>query len=563
MLLNHLKNIHITSHSHLTKTQLVRFGAALATFATVGIVFIWSPDTLQYPAPLRILRLAEIVDAIIIALLFYASIGLLIGRRTAWLVSLYVLGFSAIWESIQSVKLISPFSILILITLGLVIVTRRFYPQEHQKSAFQPALERALLFTLITTLLGCIAALAVARFAHHRFSLLPSIIYSLDHMYVLSSVFEPVRHVPKALDLSIRFGLFTLGVINYSIIAVSMLKPLIDQFVLTRHSQQRVLQLLDAYGTSSDDYFKFFPADKSYYFGQKVEGFVAYGVSSGICVALADPIAKDAADQAALLDEFLQYTNRHGWQACFLAVPEQSMPLYKSHNLTSIQLGSTAIVDVHECATTTLQNKHFRYIQNKFTKQGYTTKLLSPPHSHELLHSLKNISDDWLKRDHRKERQFAMGYFDPQYLQNSQLFVVYTPSGQPEAFINLPPTYSRTRVAFDLLRYTSEAPRDTTAYLFAKLITYLDTVGYEEFNMSLAPLAGLEDSRKIDERGLHLLYQYTNRWFAFKGLHAFKSKFKPRWEAQYALFEGTRLRTFNFAVELNKLMKYTEKKDRQ
>lgn len=548
--------------ARLDTIHLVRLGVAAATFFTVGVVFIWSPDSLQYPAPLRVLRLAEIIDALSVALLFYASIGLFIGRRTAWRIALVIISFAAIWESIQSVKLISPFSILLAITFGIVAITKRFYPREHQKSTFQPALERAIFFTIITTALGCIVAFIASHFEHRHFSLIASIVYSLDHMYVLSSVFEPLPHSSKIISFSLRLGLFFLGVINYSIIALTMLRPLIDQFVLTHNATQRVQQLLNDFGVSSDDYFKVFPADKSYYFGQKVDGFVAYGVSGGICTALADPIAKDAKDQKILLDEFMQYTDRHGWQTCFLAVTEASLSLYTKHKLTSVKLGSAAIVDTRECSKTTLQNKHFRYIQNKFSKDGYETAFLTPPHSPELIAQLHAISDQWLARDRRKERQFAMGYFDETYLQNSSLFVVYNPSNQPEAFVSLPPTYSPNRISFDLLRYSDEAPRDISAFLFARLITYLAMTHYTEFNMSLAPLAGLEDSQAINERGLHLLYQYTNRWFAFKGLYAFKNKFKPTWEPQYALYQGRRLQLLNFAVELNKLMKYTKKKDR-
>ena len=541
--------------------HLIRLGAAFATFLTVSIVFIWSPDTLQYPAPLRLLRIAEIVDALTIALLFYASIGLIIGRHTAWLMSLYVLAFSAIWETIQSSKIISPFSILMLGTFILVFATRRYYPHMHQKNSIQPALERALSFSLITTVLGCIVAFVAAFLERQHFLLLPSIIYSLDHMYVLSSVLETGQHGPKFLDLSVRIGLFSLGAINYSIIAMTMLKPLIDQFVLTRYAQQRVQRYLELFGTSSDGYFKLFPADKSYYFGQDVEGFVAYGVSGGICIALADPVAKDASDQKKLLDEFMRYVKKQGWQICFLAVSEKSLPIYAEHSLTNIKLGSVAIIDTKECTQVTLQNKHFRYIQNKFSKQGYETKMLTPPHSSELLHRLQVISDQWLTNGRRKERQFALGYFDKAYLQKCKLFVVYDSDRSPIAFVNLPPTYSNNRITFDLLRYNSTAPKDTSAFLFARLITYLADTPYSEFNMSLAPLAKLENSQTIDERGLHLLYQYANRWFAFKGLHAFKSKFSPSWEPQYALFQGNRLRTLNFAIELNKLMKYTRKKD--
>lgn len=546
--------------SRFDTTQYIRIGAAFATLLVASIVFIWSPDKLQYPAPLRLIRLSEVVDALSLALLFYSSIGLLIGRRIAWLVALYILGFSAIWESIQSVQIISPFSFLIAFVFILVALTRRYYPREHQVSSFQPALERALFFTFITTAVGCICAFFVASLGHRHFSLISSSLISLDHMYVLDNIFSPIPNTPKLIDISMRLVLFSLGVINYIAIAASMLRPLIDQFVPSRSAEQRVASLLDTYGSSSDDYFKYFPHDKSYFFSHQVDGFVAYGVSNGVCAALADPIAKDAADQAIVLKEFLFYVEQHGWQICFLSVPEKSLPLYTELNLTQVKLGSAAIVDTHDFVATTSNNKHFRYIQNRFTKEGYTTKLSQPPHSRELIASLRTISDEWLSRDNRKERQFAMGYFDEAYLKESQLFVVYDSEGNPQAFTNLPPTYSNERISFDLLRYGDEAPRDVNAFLFARLIAHLEAEGYPEFNMGLAPLADLEQSRKLDERSLHLLFKYTNRWFAFKGLHTFKSKFNPSWEAQYALYQGHRLRTLNFAVELNRLMKYTEAK---
>jgi lysylphosphatidylglycerol synthetase-like protein (DUF2156 family) len=33
-------------------------------------------------------------------------------------------------------------------------------------------------------------------------------------------------------------------------------------------------------------------------------------------------------------------------------------------------------------------------------------------------------------------------------------------------------------------------------------------------------------------------YKLSNKYFAFKGLHQFKNKYEPEWEARYARFYG-------------------------
>jgi phosphatidylglycerol lysyltransferase len=125
-----------------------------------------------------------------------------------------------------------------------------------------------------------------------------------------------------------------------------------------------------------------------------------------------------------------------------------------------------------------------------------------------------------------------------------------------QAFVSLLPSYSSQRVSFDLIRYSERAPRDTSAFLFSRLITHLESIHCSEFDMGLAPLSGLEQLRGIDQRGLHLLYLYTNRWFGFKGLRRFKAKFKPTWEPRYAVYQGSRITVPGLIVELNRLMRH-------
>ncbi|MDK7119625.1 phosphatidylglycerol lysyltransferase domain-containing protein, partial [Streptococcus oralis] len=38
------------------------------------------------------------------------------------------------------------------------------------------------------------------------------------------------------------------------------------------------------------------------------------------------------------------------------------------------------------------------------------------------------------------------------------------------------------------------------------------------------------------DKTLHLVYDFGNRFYGFKGLRAYKSKFRPEWENRYIIY---------------------------
>jgi phosphatidylglycerol lysyltransferase len=541
---------------HILTPVSVRWISALITFFVAGVVLLFGPSHLEYPAPFYVSHLATLLDTLILAATFYAAIGLVIGKRTAWRVAMAILALSTIWESVESRGVVGFTSIFPLIALIVVGLTHQYYQLGSGPSGVRSALKRALIFTFISTTIGCAAFFLLASNEHRHFSLLTSIIASLDRMYSLQDAFEPLRGAPN--HIIGRALLFILGCLNYSVVALALLKPIADSFRSTPSTRQRVLALIKQFSTSSEDYFKYFPHDKSYYFGESVDGCVAYAVSGTICVVMADPLAADQSSQIRLLKEFSRFCSTKGWHVAVVAVTPASQPLYKAVGLRMIKIGENAIVDIKKYVTTGL-NKKRRNIISRFVKAGYTTSLETPGHSRALMHELQQISDSWLARHHHKEHQFAMGYFSPHYLQDRHLFVVRDAGRHIVAFANLQPNFSPDKQAsIDLMRASSSAPASTMDFLFIRLIQQLHTDGWHSFDMGLAPLSGLEQARHINERGLHLLYRYTNRWFAFHGLRRFKDKFYPTWEARYLAYSGTTSRLPAIALAINESMKYKD-----
>lgn len=536
------------------QAQVVRWSVALLTFIAAAVSLLYGPSRLEYPAPLLIIHASSVFDSVILAATFYVSIGLLIGRRSAWRIGLVVLSIAVIWESIEARDAISLLSFVPLVALIALAATGTYYPIASHTSVIKRTLLRAIIFTSVTTVIGCVAFFILASTEHRPFSLGASIVRALDDMYSLQDVFAPMRH-PTPSHIIGRAFLFLLGIINYAVIALALLRPVADSFQLTPLAHARALHLLRRYGTSSEDYFKYFPADKSYYFGRDVEGFIAYGLYEGTCVALADPIAESFLARKFLLDEFLAFTRAQGWQTVFLAVEEDHLPLYESVDLHILKIGESARVSLGHLPDL-LRSKNNRNIMNRFTKGGFTSTMHEPHHhTAKLLRELRAVSDAWLGDDDKSERAFAMGSFDPTYLQQSRLFVVRDSHSHVVAFANLQPNFSpqQQRASIDLMRLLPDAPTNTMDFLFLSLMNQLRSEGWREFDLGLAPLSGLQHGH-AGERSLHLLYEYTDRWFAFRGLRRFKDKFKPTWDPIYIAHTGLGSRLPSIAIAVNELL---------
>lgn len=537
------------------RAEVIRWGVALLVFISATVALLYGPSRIEYPAPLLVLHASSVFDSLILAATFYASIGLVIGRRSAWRAGILVLIVAAVWESIEVRETISAISLVPFAALIALALTRRYYPIASHNSVIRRTLQRAVIFTAASTVIGCLAFFILASIEHRHFSIGASIIRALDAMYSLQDAFRPMQH-PTASRIIGRSFLLLLGVINYIIIALALLRPVADNFHLTPLGHARALHFLRRFGTSSEDFFKYFPADKSYYFGQAVEGVVAYGLHEGICVALADPIAESFRTRQALLDEFLNYTRSRGWHTIFLAVENDHLALYERPDLHSLKIGEAARLPLSSLPEL-LRSKNNRNIMNRFAKGGYTAKLYQPRHASSLLEELRAVSDAWLGESGRSERQFAMGAFEPDYLQRSRLFVVRDSNGNAIAFANLHPNFSHQdqRASIDLMRLHPDAPSNTMDFLFLSLMSQLRSEGWHEFDLGLAPLSGLAQGQ-ASERSLHLLYQYSERWFAFRGLRRFKEKFKPVWQPVFIVYTGSSSRLAAMGLAVNELMKY-------
>ena len=78
-------------------------------------------------------------------------------------------------------------------------------------------------------------------------------------------------------------------------------------------------------------------------------------------------------------------------------------------------------------------------------------------------------------------------------------------------------------------------------FLLARTMLHLRDQGVQRFTLGMAPLSGMSDSARAPTWDVigGALFEHGERFYNFKGLRAFKEKFRPDWEPRYLAVAGT------------------------
>jgi phosphatidylglycerol lysyltransferase len=316
----------------------------------------------------------------------------------------------------------------------------------------------------------------------------------------------------------------------------------------SKNDRKEIFNILKTCSRSSEDFFKFWPNDKKYFFNHNRSGFIAYKESRSVIFALADPIAKNTYQQKKLIEEFCRIIEEKSFRVCFLMAGEDSINLYENSGLNIFQIGSSAVVNNKKFVEETIKNKWWRWQNNRAIKSGYEYNTSQSPHTEDFLNKLKYVSDKWLERPGRSERGFALGYFDKSYMNECVIHYLKNSEGQIIAFANSLPSFSNTRASIDLMRFLPEYNNAMT-YLLSSIIRSLDSQKFDEFDLGFVPLAN------INNRLITFAKSLASKRFSAKGLEQFKNKFEPKWEKNYIAYSGDITDLAPIAINLEDSMK--------
>ena len=330
--------------------------------------------------------------------------------------------------------------------------------------------------------------------------------------------------------------LITVVALSYSIYAI--FRPVIYQFRVHPKERSLAREIVERYGRSAIDFFKFWP-DKSYFFSSSQNSFVAYHVGNNYALALADPVGPEE-EIEAVVREFMAFCEENDWGIGFHQTLPDFLPIYERLRFRKLKIGEDAVVDLTQFNLTGKDRKELRHSINKMEATGAQFIHYTPPTSDDVFSRVKEVSDEWLKIPGRRERQFTLGIFEPDYIRSTPLYVVADANGNFLAFVNEIPSYHPGEATVDLMRRRSDAPSEVMDFLFVKLFLHLKEKGFVRFNLGMAPMSSFQEDEEasFEEKAIRYFMRNLDFLFSYRGLSQFKAKFASSWEPRYVIYRS-------------------------
>jgi phosphatidylglycerol lysyltransferase len=466
-------------------------------------------------------------------LLVLLSYGLWRRQRTAWLLAV---AFTAMISLTHIGKGHDHLNALV---AGLNLALLLMYQHRFRVRADRPTIRRGV-GTLTATLglalaygIGSLWLLDRNQFGR-EFSLRTATIQTIDLYFSLDRAGLAPR-TQYAHWLVTSFHL--IGAMAIFIAALSLIRPYVWRHRTRPTERLRAKSMIEACGNTAEDFFKY-ADDKQFFFESSGVGVVSYGLSNGVALVLGDPTAPDDVSFRRTLDEFRDFADANGWHPAFYHATPNRLAAYRAAGLIPLRIGAEAIVDLDTFELSGKHNKAFRNVLHRFEREGYRVVSHEPPLPPNVLTTLRNISNEWLTLNGRRERSFTLGQFNDDYVAACPVLAVESATGDTVAFINIIPDGVPGEVTFDLMRHRVNAPNGTMDFLLLSLIDLSRSQGFHRMSLGMVPFVdvGTGPNAEIRERALALLTERFNRLFAARSLQQFKDKFHPTWEPRYLVY---------------------------
>jgi phosphatidylglycerol lysyltransferase len=368
-----------------------------------------------------------------------------------------------------------------------------------------------------------------------NFTIGESIKQTLLSLSLMSSpdIVPKTRHAAWFLD---SLNLMTLTAMAYALFAV--FRPVVYRYRTHPHERQLAIEITVRHGRSALDFFKYWP-DKSFFFSESRQSYIAYRVGAGYAMALGDPVGPEE-EIEPIIRSFTEYCTNNDWRIAFHQTLPDFLPVYKKLGFRKLKIGDDAIVDLSRFNLDGKEAKKLRHVTNQLEKQGVKFVHYTPPISADIMSQLIQISDSWLQIPGRRERTFTLGLFEYEYIHSTPIYAAVDITGKVLAFMNEMPSFCKGEATIDLMRHWPDAPAGVMDYLFIKVFYAKKAEGYIRFNLGMAPMAGFSEHEEstAEERAVHYFMQQLNFLFSYQGLLHYKAKFATIWEPRYTIYRN-------------------------
>ncbi len=524
------------SFSEITIVKLI----SLLT-AAMGIINVMSAVTpsladrlklLEQYSPFGVSHGGHLTSALAGFALLLLAASLWRRKRIGWILTVTILSISIPLHLIKGLDYEE--AVLAAVTLFLLIITRDHFQARSDPPSVRAGLLAVLASLGFTLAYGVIGFFLLDRHFQINFGFWDAI---RQTVIMFTAFYDPGLQPITGFGKYFADSIYMVGAVTVTYALFMLFRPVLARLLPSTDEQTRAWEIVRAHGRSS--LARYALLDDKLYFFSPGGSLISYVVQNRVALVLGDPIGRSE-DVTSAITTFKSFCTLNDWMRAFYQVMPDYLGLYRSLGFDALPLGQEASVDLSTFTLEGSENKPVRNAYNKMLRNGYKVAVQEPPYSPRMLRELRTISDDWLSTRGTKEMGFSLGWFDEEYLNTCPILLVRDGEGFIDAFANIVTEFQLNEAAVDLMRYRSHAEKGIMDFLFVSLFLWAKEKGFASFNLGLSAFSGIGENPKDPaiERTLRFIYENVNRFYNFKGLHAFKEKFHPTWSPRYLVYPG-------------------------
>mgnify|MGYP000544772925 FL=1 len=500
----------------LAPTLLSALAFVLGAILVLSSVTPTPSDNLDLLAgflPLPVVEGAHFLASILGLMLVILARGLAQRLDGAWWGALFIAVLALVLSLAKAVAVYEA-ALLAILVIGLIPSRRLF----HRKASLGRTLTSSWLLAVAVLIGAAIVLLFVYR--------------DVEYSHALWWQFAFDAEAPRSLRAMLGLTVVAMGVCLFSLMrpAAPAIRPAGEEELA------KAVAILDRHDVADANLVR--TGDKSVMVSPDGEAFLMYGRQGRSLIAFLDPVGpKTSRDE--LVWQFVETARASGCRAVFYQASPAILPVIADAGMKAFKLGEMAVVDLELFDLKGGKWSGLRQAAAKGERDGLTFEIIPTENVADILDDLRGISDAWLDHHRAKEKSFSLGAFTETYM-TAQPVAILRHEGRIVAFADILLTDTREEASIDLMRFAPDAPKGAMDFLFVRLMTTLRDQGYRHFNLGMAPLSGLSrrEVAPVWDRVANTFYEHGERYYNFKGLRAFKSKFHPDWQPRYLAVAG-------------------------
>ncbi len=490
----------------------------------LGVMLIFSsvtptPDqNLEFLAnylPLPIVEGAHFLSSLLGLTLVVAARGLGQKLDGAWWVSILSAAAALTLSLLKAIALVEACFLGFLI-FGLFVSRRLF---RRHASLLNQTLTASWL-TAIAVI--CVGAIVILLFVYR----------DVEYSRELWWQFEFAGEAPRGLRAVLGLTIISSAIAIFSLLRPATVKP----EPASTDALQRAVGIVEKQRFADANLVRM--GDKSIMFSEKGDAFIMYGRQGRSWIALFDPIGERSAIPE-LVWRFVESARAAGCRAVFYQISPSLLSHCADAGLRAFKLGELAVADLKTFEMKGGKWANLRQTASRAQRDGLEFEVIAPEDVPAAMDELGAVSNAWLEDHNAKEKGFSLGAFDPDYI-IAQPVGILKREGRIVAFANILITAAKDEGTIDLMRFSPDAPKGSMDFLFVQIMEYLRDQGFAHFNLGMAPLSGMSkrEMAPVWDRVGSTVFEHGERFYNFKGLRAFKSKFHPHWHPRYLAVSG-------------------------